>query len=102
MKMYLLSDNNDTLTGMRLAGIEGELVREKEEFYTAFEKALQRKDVAILLLTEKLSTRYEEPVNEAKTAKRLPLIITIPDRHGMGRQKDFITSYVQNAIGIKL
>ena len=26
----------------------------------------------------------------------------IPDRHGTGRKKDFITSYVNEAIGLKL
>lgn len=26
MNMYLISDNVDTLTGMRLAGVEGEVV----------------------------------------------------------------------------
>ena len=28
MKMYLISDNIDTFTGMRLAGIEGAVVHE--------------------------------------------------------------------------
>ena len=28
MKMYLISDNIDTLTGMRLAGVEGVIVHE--------------------------------------------------------------------------
>ena len=31
MKMYLISDNIDTWTGMRLAGVEGAVVHEKEE-----------------------------------------------------------------------
>ena len=31
MKMYLISDNVDTQTGMRLAGIEGVVVHEREE-----------------------------------------------------------------------
>ena len=31
-----------------------------------------------------------------------PLIIEIPDRHGTGRKPDFITSYVNEAIGLKL
>ncbi|MCI6795680.1 MAG: V-type ATP synthase subunit F, partial [Lachnospiraceae bacterium] len=31
-----------------------------------------------------------------------PLLIEIPDRHGTGRKKDFITSYVNEAIGVKL
>ena len=30
MRYYLISDNHDTLTGMRLAGIEGTLVRDRE------------------------------------------------------------------------
>ena len=29
MKMYLISDNIDTYTGMRLAGVEGAVVHEK-------------------------------------------------------------------------
>ena len=31
MKMYLISDNIDTLTGMRLAGVEGTVVHERTE-----------------------------------------------------------------------
>ena len=31
MKMYLISDNKDTYTGMRLAGVEGVVVHEREE-----------------------------------------------------------------------
>ena len=30
MRFYLISDNMDTLTGMRLAGIEGEVVHDPE------------------------------------------------------------------------
>ena len=36
MKMYLISDNVDTLTGMRLAGLEGVVVHEKNELTDAF------------------------------------------------------------------
>ena len=51
MKFYLLSDNVDTLTGMRLAGIEGEVLHEKDEFRAAFDKALANSETAILLIT---------------------------------------------------
>lgn len=33
---------------------------------------------------------------------KTPLIIEIPDRHGTGRKPDFITGYVNEAIGLKL
>ena len=38
MKMYLISDNIDTCTGMRLAGIEGAVVHEKEELKAELKK----------------------------------------------------------------
>ena len=37
-----------------------------------------------------------------KLKRKLPLLVEIPDRHGTGRKKDFITSYVNEAIGLKL
>ena len=78
MKMYLISDNLDTLTGMRLAGI------------------------GIVLLTEKFGREFPELIDEIKLERKMPLLIEIPDRHGTGRKKDFITSYVNEAIGLKL
>lgn len=38
MKMYLISDNVDTLTGMRLAGVEGVVVHGRKEAKAAVEK----------------------------------------------------------------
>ena len=35
MKMYLISDNVDTYTGMRLAGVDGSVIHEREELRTA-------------------------------------------------------------------
>ena len=35
MKMFLISDNVDTYTGMRLAGVEGVVVHEREELKKA-------------------------------------------------------------------
>ena len=40
MKMYLISDNVDTLTGMRLAGVEGCVVHERQELKEALERTL--------------------------------------------------------------
>ena len=53
MKMYLISDNVDTLTGMRLAGVDGIVVHEREELRTAIENAMNDKSIGVILLTEK-------------------------------------------------
>ena len=52
MKMYLISDNVDTLTGMRLAGVEGCVVHERQELKEALERTLEKPQVGIILLTE--------------------------------------------------
>ena len=54
MKFHLISDNIDTIVGMRLAGITGVLVHEDEEVKKALTDAMAREDVAVILMTEKL------------------------------------------------
>lgn len=102
MKMYLISDNVDTLTGMRLAGVEGEIVHGRKEAKAAVEKVLEDRTLGILLITEKLSFEIPELIDEIKLNRRQPLLVEIPDRHGSGRQENFITTYINEAIGIKL
>ena len=80
MKMYLISDNIDTWTGMRLAD----------------------KEIGIVLLTEKFGREFPDIIDDVKLNRKLPLIIEIPDRHGTGRKPNFITDYVNEAIGLKL
>ncbi|MEY8517516.1 V-type ATP synthase subunit F [Lachnospiraceae bacterium 29-84] len=102
MKMFLISDNRDTYTGMRLAGVEGVIVHERQELKDALEQVFQDKEVGIVLLTEKFGREFPDLVDDAKLGRRLPLIVEIPDRHGTGRKENFITDYVGAAIGLKL
>ena len=102
MKIFLISDNVDTQTGLRLAGIEGVVVHEKGELKDALNNALSDKEIGIILITEKLSFEFPEIIDDIKLNRKLPLLVEIPDRHGSGRRSDFITSYVSEAIGLKL
>ena len=102
MKMFLISDNVDTLTGMRLAGVEGCIVHERAELRKALEDAIANKENGIILLPEKFGREFPDIIDDVRLNRRLPLLIEIPDRHGTGRKPDFITSYVSEAIGIKL
>lgn len=102
MKIFLISDNIDTYTGMRLAGVEGVVVHEREELRRALEEAVEHKEYGIILLTEKFGKEFPDIIDDIRLNHRLPLLIEIPDRHGTGRAPDFITSYVNEAIGLKL
>ena len=58
---------------------------------------------AIVLLTEKFGREFPD-INRTHSgwSGKMPLLVEIPDRHGTGRKKDFITSYITEAIGLKL
>ena len=93
MKMFLISDNIDTYTGM---------VHEREELKKALENAISDKENGIILLTEKFGREFPDIIDDVRLNHRLPLLVEIPDRHGTGRAPDFIISYVNEAIGLKL
>ncbi len=102
MRFHLISDNIDTIVGMRLAGITGVLVHEDAETRKALTDAMEMEDVAVILLTERLVKLCPELVYDLKLNRHRPLIVEIPDRHGNGRSKDSITKYVREAIGVKI
>ncbi len=100
MKLYVLSDNVDTQRGMRLAGVDGVVIHTEEE--TAAQLALVAQDpsIAVLLVTEKLSTDFAELLSDFKTKHQTPLVVSIPDRHG--ESKSQLTAYIQEAIGVRV
>ena len=102
MKMYLISDNIDTQMGMRLAGIEGVVVHERQEVLEVLEKVLHREDVAVILMTTRLVETCPEVISELKLKLKKPLIEEIPDRHGSAKIGETIDRYVSEAIGVKL
>ena len=66
MKMYLISDNVDTYTGMRLAGVDGIVVHEQDELKQALERVLEDKSIGIVLLTEKFGREFPQIVDDVK------------------------------------
>ena len=102
MKIYLIADNVDTRTGLRLVGVDGAVVHTKDELRAELEKVTADKDIGVVLIMEKLSKQFPDMVREIKLKMRTPLLVEIPDRHGTGREKDFLTAYVREAIGVKL
>ena len=102
MKMYLLSDNVDTIRGMRLAGVDGALVHTRGETERAFSAACADKEIGVVLVAQKLSAEFPDIFREVKLSGATPLIVDIPDRHGSGSMSGKIAEYVREAIGIKI
>lgn len=102
MRLYLISDNVDTQMGMRLAGIEGVVVHEPAEVKKTLLAAMDNKEIAVILMTEKLVRLCQELVYDLKLNRRLPLIVEVPDRHATSNVTENISKYIESAIGLKL
>ena len=100
MKCYLLSDNIDTKIGMRLAGIDGKVIHDNLDFIKAFDEVICDKNIAILLITQKLAACNHTLIEKQKANCTTPLIIEIPDRHGSNLKNDYILKHIKDAIGI--
>lgn len=102
MRFYLISDNVDTLVGMRLAGIDGIVVHTPEKVRSAVESALRDPEIGILLIAEKLSVMCSDYLTDVKKQHKLPLITEIPDRHGGEGSTAALDKYIAESIGVRM
>ena len=102
MRFYLLSDNIDTLMGMRLAGIEGQVLHEADEVEKALGTLVEDETIGVILMTNKLIELCPDLVNDLKLNRKRPLLVGVADRHGAGQLSENITRYVREAVGIEI
>jgi len=88
--------------GMRLAGIDGVVVHDAANVRSALLDAMDNKDIAVILMTEKLVRMCGELVYDLKLNRKSPLIVEIPDRHATSNVTENISKYIESAIGLKL
>ena len=75
MKMNLISDNIDTCTGLRLAGIEGAAVHERAELKAELDRVMADKEVAVIILTEKIGREPQDLIDQVRLGRSVPLLI---------------------------
>lgn len=102
MRFELISNSQDVVVGMRLAGIVGTLARTGEDAEKAFARAVKKEDVAIILINKGLADKFPDTVNKFKNHGGRPLVVVIPDGQSEGRTADSITKYINEAIGLKI
>ncbi|MBW9212317.1 MULTISPECIES: V-type ATP synthase subunit F [Terrabacteria group] len=102
MKAYCISDNVDTQTGLRLVGIDGVVLHEKEEILKALQEKIKDPSMAIIFMTTKAMNEVADVVAKWKMNLKQPLIVEISDRHGLAKISERIDGYISSAIGLKL
>ncbi|MFV0479626.1 MAG: V-type ATP synthase subunit F [Anaerorhabdus sp.] len=102
MKVFCISDNIDTQMGLRLAGIEGVVVHERQEVLDELNRCLENSDIGIVLMTTKIINTCPEVIADLKISLAKPLLVEIPDRHESAKIGETIDKYISEAIGLKL
>lgn len=99
MKSLLISTNQDTVIGMRLAGIMGEVITSKEKILKRVNEAILDPEIGIVMVSTDVFAQAETELMELKLESDETLIIQIPNLGDT--MEDYITQYVRESIGVK-
>ncbi|ADT84672.1 V-type ATP synthase subunit F [Thermococcus barophilus] len=100
MKIVLMGDR-DTALGFKLAGVHEvysfeETSLENERAKNKLKELIEREDVGIILITERLAQRIGIP------DVAFPIILQIPDKFGSIFGEEQLREIVRKAIGVEL
>ena len=101
MRYFVISDNTDTQVGLRLAGIEGVVVRSPDQARAALAQALADPTIGILLVTERLAEQCADQLAPRKMEGGAPLVVETPARQGV-RAPPPTTNYIRAPTGATL
>lgn len=77
MKIYCISDEIETALGLKLSGVESNVLNEKSEINKKIDDILANKEIGILVVTEKIYNICNEKLDYIKEFKKTPLIVKI-------------------------
>jgi vacuolar-type H+-ATPase subunit F/Vma7 len=97
---FVIGDNN-MITGFRLVGLEGLEVTSVEEARFALSKALTRKDIAIIIVSEEFSTQLRKDIDKIRQENITPLILEVPGRKGPSGEIK-MSDLISKTLGIRV
>lgn len=101
MQFFVIGDE-DTVLGFRLAGVEGDIVRTPEETRDSLERAFQKPQAGIIIMTERAAESVRQQVDQYVYKSELPLIIEIPDLRGPMEGRKTVKEMIRQAVGVQL
>jgi V/A-type H+-transporting ATPase subunit F len=98
---YFVIGDDATVTGFRLAGVEGRAARTPFDAREALKVAAATEGVSIIVITERLAEGIKEELAGYR-ASGAPLIIHIPDRGGPLPGRTSIREMIKSAVGVSM
>jgi vacuolar-type H+-ATPase subunit F/Vma7 len=92
---------NDIITGFRLVGVDGEEVNSVSETRQALNRALVRKEIAIILVSEEFSSQMRGDIEKARSEHLTPLIVEVPGPKGPSGETR-MSDLISKTLGIRI
>ncbi|PKK85929.1 MAG: hypothetical protein CVT48_03295 [Thermoplasmata archaeon HGW-Thermoplasmata-1] len=101
MKIACLGDEN-TVTGMRLAGVVNSKVAGEGGCREAFMELTGDAGIGVIIITERLADTIRSDIDKWRHDHTFPVIIEIPDKGGpIPGRTDPIRDLIKRAVGIE-
>ena len=101
MKFYIVSDDADTCTGLRLAGVFFLLAHDEKTARESLETVCNDPETGMLMITENIRKMCPDVISDIEKGSR-PVLIEIPDSKNAGKPSDFLNDYIKSTIGINI
>ena len=101
MKFFCIADA-DTVRGLRLAGVPGQVATDAQQAAAAVAAAVARADCGILILTEQVAAGIRPQVDTIRLTQDRPLIVEITGPQGPLPGRKRLRQLVQAAVGVRL
>lgn len=99
MKYFCLGDE-DSVLGFSLVGVSGTVIHNSAEAEIAWEKVLENKDYAVIIINESIANMIRETVDRYLFSESFPLVVEIPDKGGKFSRD--LKTLVNESIGVAL
>jgi len=101
VKFYCVADE-DTVRGLRLAGVAGRAAATAGEAAAALSEAAARPDCGVLIISERLAGLIRARLEELRAGADRPLIVEIPGPEGPMPGRRSLREFVAEAVGVSL
>jgi V/A-type H+-transporting ATPase subunit F len=101
VKIYCIADE-DTVRGLRLAGVAGTTVTNPKEAAAALVKVSTQPTCGVIVLTHRVAAEIRPQVEAIRRELERPLIVEIPGPTGPLPGRRSLRQFVQEAVGIRV
>ncbi len=99
---FVIGDG-DLVSGLRLVGVEGVEAASAEQAEHALEEALKRTDLALIIVSEELSSQPQlrKTIDAVRRNRTQPLIVEVPGSGGKPSQIN-MSDLVSKSLGVRM